>query len=91
LPVLTAAAGLRLAFTLSGKESRKTGDHAFHHFDELCALHMVGQRSQRRAGQLRWLRDTGFEDVDCYWRWLEMALLVGVKSERWPAAAVTRP
>jgi len=32
--------------------------------------------------QLHWLREIGFDDVDCHWKWLELALFTG----RRPAA-----
>ena len=32
--------------------------------------------------QVQWLREIGFQDVDCHWKWLEVALFGGIK-EKW--------
>jgi SAM-dependent methyltransferase len=31
--------------------------------------------------QLQWLREMGYDDVDCYWKRLEMAVLIGIKPD----------
>lgn len=32
--------------------------------------------------QLAWLEELGYEDVDCHWKWMELALLCGTKPGR---------
>src|SRR6185436_7591000 len=50
--------------------------------------------SNKLAGvevQLQWLRAIGFQDVDCYWKWLELALFGGVKRTGDGKASILRP
>ena len=46
-------------------------------------LRMAGERHQSHiaplSDQLGWLREAGFKSVDCYWRYLDLAIFGGVK------------
>jgi SAM-dependent methyltransferase len=33
----------------------------------------------RLEDQLSWLHEAGFDDVDCFWKWLELSLVGGTK------------
>jgi SAM-dependent methyltransferase len=54
----------------------------------LKALGITGEQEDRSnqlldvETQLRWLREIGFAEVDCYWKWRELALLVGKRPAR---------
>jgi SAM-dependent methyltransferase len=46
-------------------------------------LRLAGERHHSHIApletQLRWLREAGFDSVDCYWRYLDCAIFGGVK------------
>jgi SAM-dependent methyltransferase len=55
--------------------------------DEFLAALGVDPREDDPSNQLvavdqhlRWLNDLGFHDVDCFWKWRELAVLAGRKS-----------
>jgi tRNA (cmo5U34)-methyltransferase len=50
---------------------------------ELGITEGTGDPSNKLASvedQLRWLREIGFAEVDCYWKWLELAVFGGIRA-----------
>ena len=47
--------------------------------DEMGARHDASDRLAPVGPQLAWLREAGFQDVDCIWKWRALALLRGAK------------
>jgi tRNA (cmo5U34)-methyltransferase len=52
-------------------------------YEKIARVTEFDDRSHSPVGlsaHLRWLRELEFDDVDCYWKWLELALIVGVRT-----------
>jgi len=59
--------------------------HLHERFLDRLGIAMLGEDPSNKLldveTQLRWLRELGFQDADCFWKWLELALLVGWKPD----------
>src|SRR5262245_25000929 len=81
-PIMQLIAGGRIyreSGTYSGvlEGDLKIGIRAVHSSQH--PLYLATRKLALVEPQLQWLREIGFEEVDCHWKWLELALFGGVK------------
>ncbi len=63
-----------------GSPTRRLHDAFYRRIAQVSEFDHRSHPTVDLADHLRWLRELEFEDVDCYWKWLELALIVGVRS-----------
>ena len=82
--VVTFAFGM-LAFpalALVYLRQRRTANRVFLAFTLCCGVAFLLNLAHQLEPQLEWLRAAGFSNVDCYWKWLELAVIAGERSPR---------
>jgi len=84
---LLAPGGLFANFEHVASPSQRLHVEFFAAIDEPLECEDPSDRLLDVETQLRWLREIGFEDVDCHWKWRELALFAGVRPPRGAARA----
>ena len=82
MPASRAIRGSRCARTISPTPCRATSARSTQFLTLLGLGDAQEDGSNRLVGvepQLGWLREIGFADVECFWKWREMALIGGAK------------
>jgi SAM-dependent methyltransferase len=79
---LLGPGGVFANFDQVASPTRRLHERFFAAIDEPLENEDPSDRLLDLETQLGWLRELGFDDVDCYWKWLEMALIIGVKPDQ---------
>jgi tRNA (cmo5U34)-methyltransferase len=78
---LLAPGGLFANFEHVASPSRRLHLDFFAAIDEPLECEDPSDRLLDVETQLGWLREIGFDDVDCHWKWRELALIAGVRPD----------
>lgn len=72
-----AAMGEHLYLTRKGKGEKVTPEQAYHEYVERpdAAANILASVED----QCQWLRELGFQEVDCFWKYFELAIFGGTK------------
>ncbi|HEX4482698.1 MAG TPA: class I SAM-dependent methyltransferase [Solirubrobacteraceae bacterium] len=63
-----------------GSPTRRLHDAFYRRIAQMTEFDHRSHTTLAVSEHLQWLRELEFDDVDCYWKWLELALIVGVRA-----------